>query len=163
MKKLFAFSMLVAIMAVMAEPGFAQECRSRSYRIYRTDRRYQTARRSRVYYDNARVYYDNPQTYYGYSNGYPQSYYGSSNGYPQSYYGYSNGYPQAYYGYSNGYRGRSFWDRHRNKLTVVGGTAGGAALGALIGGRRGAAIGALTGLGGSALYAYRLRNRRYRY
>ncbi len=43
------------------------------------------------------------------------------------------------------------------------GTGGGALLGGLIGGRKGAGIGALTGLGGSALYTYGLRNRRRRY
>ena len=58
---------------------------------------------------------------------------------------------------------RSFWQRHRDKLTVAIGTGYGAGLGALIGGRRGAAIGALAGGGGSALYTYGLRNRRPRY
>jgi len=72
---------------------------------------------------------------------------------------YDNG--QVYYDY--GYRDRRFWDRHRNKLTVAIGTGAGAAIGGLIGGKRGAAIGALSGLGGSALYAYKIRNRRYRY
>lgn len=43
------------------------------------------------------------------------------------------------------------------------GTGGGALLGGLIGGRRGAGIGALAGLGGSALYTYKLRNRHRRY
>lgn len=70
---------------------------------------------------------------------------------------------RAYYDYGTQYRGRSFWDRHRDKLTVGGGTLGGAILGSLIGGRRGALIGALAGGGGSALYTYKLRNRRYRY
>jgi hypothetical protein len=58
---------------------------------------------------------------------------------------------------------RSFWDKHRDKLTVALGTGSGAGLGALIGGRRGAAIGALAGGGGSALYTYGLRNRHPRY
>lgn len=58
---------------------------------------------------------------------------------------------------------RSFWQRHRDKLTVAMGTGYGAGLGALIGGRRGAAIGAVAGGGGSALYTYGLRNRRPRY
>ena len=66
-----------------------------------------------------------------------------------------------YYDYS--YRERSFWDRHRDKLTLAIGTGSGAAIGALIGGKRGAAIGAASGLGASALYAYKIRNRRYRY
>ena len=43
------------------------------------------------------------------------------------------------------------------------GAGGGAALGALIGGKKGAAIGALAGGGGSALYTYKLRNRSRRY
>ena len=68
---------------------------------------------------------------------------------------------RAYYDY--GYRDRSVWDRHRDKLTLVIGTAGGAAIGGLIGGKRGAVIGAASGLGASALYTYKIRNRRYRY
>src|SRR5439155_27186144 len=95
-------------------------------------------RSRRTYYEpapNSRTYYDNSQARYDSS--------------------------QAYYDY--GYRDRSVWDRHRDKLTVGGGTIGGAILGGLIGGRRGAAIGALAGAGGSALYTYQLRNRGYRY
>ncbi len=68
---------------------------------------------------------------------------------------------QAYYDY--GYRDGNVWDRHRDKLTLVIGTAGGAAIGSLIGGKRGAVIGAASGLGASALYTYKIRNRRYRY
>jgi len=37
--------------------------------------------------------------------------------------------------------------------------AGGAVVGAIIGGKKGAAIGALSGAGGSALWTYKLRNR----
>ena len=69
---------------------------------------------------------------------------------------------RAYYDYNQQYRGRSFWQKHRDKITVAGGTAGGAALGGLLGGGKGAAIGALAGLGGSALYTYKIRNRRFR-
>jgi len=58
---------------------------------------------------------------------------------------------------------RSFWDKHRDKLTVAMGTGGGALLGGLIGGKKGAAIGALSGAGGSALYTYKLRNRHRTY
>jgi hypothetical protein len=68
---------------------------------------------------------------------------------------------RAYYDY--GYRDRSFWDRHRDKLTLAAGTGAGAVIGGLIGGKRGAVIGALTGLGGSALYTYKMRSRRIRY
>ena len=60
-------------------------------------------------------------------------------------------------------RSRSFWDKHRDKLTVAIGAGSGAAIGGLIGGKKGAAIGALAGGGGSALYTYKLRNRTRRY
>jgi hypothetical protein len=68
---------------------------------------------------------------------------------------------RTYYDY--GYRNPTVWDRHRDKLTLLMGTAGGAAIGGLIGGKRGAVIGAASGLGASALYTYKVRNRRYRY
>ena len=64
--------------------------------------------------------------------------------------------------YDGRYRGRSFWDKHRDKLTLAAGTGAGALIGGVAGGRKGAAIGALLGAGGSALYTYKLRNRRYR-
>ena len=54
---------------------------------------------------------------------------------------------------------RSFVQRHRDKLTVAGGTAAGAVVGGLAGGKKGAVIGALLGAGGSALYTYKLRDR----
>jgi hypothetical protein len=73
---------------------------------------------------------------------------------------YSNG--RAYYDYSSAPRGRTFWQKHRDKLTMAIGTGGGAALGGLIGGGKGAGIGALAGLGGSALYTYKLRHRHQR-
>ncbi len=60
-------------------------------------------------------------------------------------------------------QGRSFWSKHRDKLTVAMGTGGGALIGGLIGGKKGAAIGALSGGGGSALYTYKLRKRNRRY
>jgi hypothetical protein len=62
---------------------------------------------------------------------------------------------RVYYDYQP--RKRSFWDKHRDKLTVAMGTGAGAAIGGLIGGKKGAAIGALSG--GSALWTYKLRNR----
>ena len=68
---------------------------------------------------------------------------------------------RSYYDYR--YNNRSFWDKHRDKLTVGGGAAGGALLGAIIGGKKGAAIGALAGGGSGALYTYKLRNRYRRY
>jgi hypothetical protein len=66
--------------------------------------------------------------------------------------------------YGRRYDRRSFWERHRDKLTVAGGAGAGAVIGGLAGGRTGAVIGALLGAGGSALYTYKLRdrnNRRY--
>jgi hypothetical protein len=68
---------------------------------------------------------------------------------------------RVYYDYQP--RQRSFWDKHRDKLTVAMGTGAGAAIGGLIGGKKGAAIGALSGAGGSALWTYKLRNRNRNY
>lgn len=65
---------------------------------------------------------------------------------------------RVYYDY-NRPQSRSFWSKHRDKLTMAIGTGAGAAIGGMIGGKKGAAIGALSGLGGSALYTYKLRNR----
>ena len=58
---------------------------------------------------------------------------------------------------------RSFWQKHRDKLTLAMGTGGGALIGGLIGGGKGAAIGALAGGGGSALYTYKIRKRHRNY
>ena len=69
---------------------------------------------------------------------------------------------QVYYDYEQP-RKRSFWSKHRDKLTVAMGTGGGAVVGGLLGGKKGAAIGALAGAGGSALYTYKLRKRNNRY
>jgi ABC-type Na+ efflux pump permease subunit len=68
---------------------------------------------------------------------------------------------RVYYNYEP--RKRSFWDKHRDKLTVAIGAGAGAAVGGLIGGKKGAAIGALSGAGGSALWTYKLRNRNRNY
>ena len=68
---------------------------------------------------------------------------------------------RVYYNYEP--RKRSFWDKHRDKLTVAIGAGAGAAVGGLIGGKKGAAIGALSGGGGSALWTYKLRNRNRNY
>ena len=63
---------------------------------------------------------------------------------------------------------RSFWEKHRDKLTVAGGTAAGAVVGGVAGGKKGAVIGAIVGAAGSALYTYKMRDdddeddRRYR-
>lgn len=64
---------------------------------------------------------------------------------------------RVYYDYQP--KKRSFWDKHRDKLTVAMGTGAGAAIGGLVGGKKGAAIGALSGAGGSALWTYKLRKR----
>ena len=77
----------------------------------------------------------------------------------RTYYDNSRVYDNRVY-YDYGYRDRSFWQRHRDKVTLAAGTGAGAIIGGLIGGSRGAAIGALSGLGGSALYTYKIRNRR---
>lgn len=70
---------------------------------------------------------------------------------------------RAYYDYGSAPRGRTFWQKHRDKLTMAMGTGIGAAIGGLAGGKKGAGIGALAGLGGSALYTYKLRHRTHRY
>ena len=68
---------------------------------------------------------------------------------------------RVYYDYQP--KKRSFWDKHRDKLTVAMGAGAGAAIGGLVGGKKGAAIGALSGGGGSALWTYKLRNRNRNY
>ena len=76
----------------------------------------------------------------------------------------SNGSRQVYYDYNQPQpQKRSFWSKHRDKLTVAAGAGGGALLGGLIGGKKGAAIGAIAGGGGSALYTYKIRKRNKRY
>jgi hypothetical protein len=69
---------------------------------------------------------------------------------------------RVYYDYGQN-KGRSFWQKHRDKLTVAMGAGGGAIIGGLIGGKKGAGIGALAGGGGSALYTYKLRKRNRNY
>ena len=61
------------------------------------------------------------------------------------------------------YRNRTVWDKHRDKITTVGGAVGGALLGGLIGGKKGAAIGAITGGAGAAVYTYKIRNKNRRF
>jgi hypothetical protein len=70
---------------------------------------------------------------------------------------------RVYYDYEQQPRKRSFWSKHRDKLTVAAGAGGGALIGGLIGGKKGALIGALAGGGGSALYTYKLRKRNRTY
>ncbi len=59
-------------------------------------------------------------------------------------------------------RHRSFWKKHRDKITVAAGTGAGALIGGVAGGKKGALIGTAAGAGGSALYTYKLRKRRHR-
>src|SRR6266576_4629881 len=66
---------------------------------------------------------------------------------------------RVYYDYNNSPHGRTFWQKHRDKLTLAMGTGLGAAIGGLAGGKKGAGIGALAGLGGSALYTDKIRKR----
>jgi hypothetical protein len=53
---------------------------------------------------------------------------------------------------------RSVWEKHRDKITVAGGTAAGAVVGGVAGGKKGAIIGAILGAAGSALYTYKIRD-----
>jgi hypothetical protein len=55
---------------------------------------------------------------------------------------------------------RSFWQKHRDKLTTAGGAGTGAIIGGLAGGKKGALIGAAVGGGGAAVYTYGIRKRR---
>ena len=135
MKRIFTILMAITILAIVAVPSFAQ------------------GRSRRSNYDSQSRYSRND------SRTYDSRSYGSRQNSSQGYYDNSS----AYYDYGTQYQNGSVWDQHRDKLTVGAGTAGGAILGALIGGRRGAVIGALAGAGGSALYTYKLRNRGYRY
>ena len=80
----------------------------------------------------------------------------------RSYSRYSNS-RQVYYDYNTQPYHRTFWQKHRDKLTVAMGTGGGALLGALIGGKKGAAIGALAGGAGSAIWTYGIRRRNRTY
>lgn len=57
----------------------------------------------------------------------------------------------------------SLYRKHRNLINVGIGTAGGAILGGLLGGKKGALLGALAGGGGSALYTYKLNPKKTRY
>jgi len=62
-------------------------------------------------------------------------------------------------------RDRSFWDRHRDKITTGVGAGAGAVVGAAVGGKKGALLGAIIGGGGAAVYTYGVRDkeRRRRY
>jgi outer membrane lipoprotein SlyB len=72
----------------------------------------------------------------------------------------SAGQRRVYYSYGDR---RTFWQKHRDKLTTAIGAGSGAVLGGAIGGGRGAAIGTVVGAGGSALYTYKIRKRHRTY
>jgi uncharacterized protein YcfJ len=57
---------------------------------------------------------------------------------------------------------RSFWQKHRDKLTVGAGALTGAAIGAGVGSKKAAAIGTGVGAGAAALYTYKIRKRHRR-
>ena len=59
--------------------------------------------------------------------------------------------------YATTYKRPSFYKRHRNIINIGIGTAAGAILGGLIGGRKGALIGTAAGAGGAALYSYKIK------
>src|SRR5438046_10399875 len=56
--------------------------------------------------------------------------------------------------------GRSFWQKHRDKLTTAAGAGAGALIGGIAGGKKGAGVGALAGGRGAAVYTYGIRKRR---
>ena len=66
---------------------------------------------------------------------------------------------------TRGYRydDRSFWEKHRDKITTAAGAGAGALIGGLTGGKKGALIGALAGGGGAALYTYGIRDKQPKY
>src|SRR2546428_10130059 len=74
----------------------------------------------------------------------------------QTYYDNSRAYDdynqQSYYDYNQQYRGRSLWDRHRDKITLATGVAGGGALWGPVGGGARAAHQAPPGVGGVVLF-----------
>ena len=57
----------------------------------------------------------------------------------------------------------SFYRRHRNRVNMAVGTGAGALVGGLVGGKKGALIGGAAGLGGSALYTYKIKPKKKKY
>ena len=129
--------LLIALMIVSSTASVAEACSYHRRRIQRTAYLRQSACACNYYPSYTRARYSSSRRYPTYAR-YPV--YRTSPG---------------YYSYEH----RSFWQRHRDKLTTAIGAGAGAGLGALIGGKRGAAIGALAGGGGAAVYTYGIRRR----
>jgi hypothetical protein len=72
-----------------------------------------------------------------------------------------NGGNERNYNRSN-YRGRSFYQKHKDKINIGAGGGAGALVGAVLGGKKGAVIGALIGGGSAAIYTYKIRKNRNR-
>jgi hypothetical protein len=64
--------------------------------------------------------------------------------------------------YNRNYKGRTFYQRHKDKINVGAGAGAGALIGGVLGGKKGAFIGALLGGGSGALYTYKIRKNRNR-
>jgi hypothetical protein len=154
MRKLLATFVLAAMMlislplAAEAHAGCRRHRRasSRSYASQRyAQQRYYSQRR----YAQQRYYSQGYASQRYYSPRYSQRRYASQRYYSQGYYAQ----PQR----------PSFYRRHRNVINMGIATGAGALLGGIIGGRRGAGIGALLGVGGGALYTYKIRPKKRRY
>lgn len=65
--------------------------------------------------------------------------------------------------YRTTYKKPSVYQKHRNLINIGIGTAAGAILGGLIGGKKGALIGTAAGAGGAALYSYKINPKTKRY
>jgi len=70
-------------------------------------------------------------------------------------------YAQSYDNYDYGYQQPKVYDRHRQAVNIVAGTAAGALLGALLGGKKGALIGAGVGALGGAVVTKKQAPRNY--
>ncbi len=151
MKKIIATVVSLFVLSMTALPAAAQtrgRC-SNTRTVYNSP--YRTGNDSRRY--------NNQNDSRRYNNQYDTNVYGNGtnrdNSYNNSTYR-NDAYANDVYRYG---RGRSVWDKHRDKITTAGGAAGGALLGGLIGGKKGAVIGAITGGAGAAIYTYKVRDR----
>jgi hypothetical protein len=145
MKKLTATAICLIVLSMGALPLAAQtrtrSCNTRTNNGGRYNARYEgRTNRNAGYYDTR---YDNDV-------------YRDDNVYTNN---------DVYYG-DDGYvynDNRSFWDKHRDKITTVAGAVGGAAIGGMIGGKKGAVIGAVAGGASTAIYTYKIRDKYNRY